>query len=179
MTHGFHVFAFALVVCFHAAAQKPNAESLGIAALQGTDACVAFPGAELSTPQSVRIVVDGAPQRLVTGTVTSQIAQPCRALENALVSGPYYSLQLDPGNDLSLDIGIVLPARTWAVAMRGRGAVATGRGRKNVTFRSCTGNEGVHLTAWSGDPLKGRRIWHEYFYLGYDVEPSCEPRDYE
>jgi len=30
---------------------------------------------------------------------------------------------------------------------------------------------------WAGAPLKSRRLWHEYYYLGYDVEPSCEARD--
>jgi len=46
-------------------------------------------------------------------------------------------------------------------------------------FRSCTSNEGLHLTAWRGKALTGRRVWHQYFALGYDVEPSCVPPDYE
>jgi hypothetical protein len=27
------------------------------------------------------------------------------------------------------------------------------------------------------DPLQSRRLWHQYFYLGYDVEPSCKDGD--
>ena len=27
------------------------------------------------------------------------------------------------------------------------------------TFRACTTREGVHLTVWSGEPLKGKRVW--------------------
>ena len=45
-------------------------------------------------------------------------------------------------------------------------------------FRSCTSNEGLHLTAWKGQPLKARRVWHNYFALHYDVEPSCVEADY-
>ena len=45
-------------------------------------------------------------------------------------------------------------------------------------FRQCTSSEGVHLTIWSGEPLKGTRRWHHYYYLGYDVEPSCNEADY-
>ena len=40
-------------------------------------------------------------------------------------------------------------------------------------FRDCTSTEGVHLTIWSGELLKGIKLWHAYFYLGYGVEPSC------
>jgi hypothetical protein len=44
-------------------------------------------------------------------------------------------------------------------------------------FRVCTSMEGLHLTVWSGMPLKGKRQWHRYFYLGYDVEPNCADSD--
>ena len=40
-------------------------------------------------------------------------------------------------------------------------------------FRACTSAEGVHLTIWSGRPPTERLRWHRYYYLGYDVEPSC------
>jgi hypothetical protein len=40
-------------------------------------------------------------------------------------------------------------------------------------YRSCASTEGVHLTVWAGEPHTGRRIWHAYYYLGYDVEPNC------
>jgi len=48
-----------------------------------------------------------------------------------------------------------------------------------LSFRVCTSGEGMHLTAWSGKLLAGKRVWHAYHYLGYDVEPNCKPKDYE
>ena len=51
-------------------------------------------------------------------------------------------------------------------------------GGKRLTFRVCTSGEGMHMTAWSGKPLAGKRVWHAYHYLGYDVEPNCTPKDY-
>lgn len=45
------------------------------------------------------------------------------------------------------------------------------------TFRACTSAEGAHLTVWSGKPLAGRRVWHAYYYLGYDTEMDCTPGD--
>lgn len=45
------------------------------------------------------------------------------------------------------------------------------------SYRACTSNEGVHLTVWTGDPVR-RRVWHHYHYLGYDVDPNCGEADY-
>jgi hypothetical protein len=45
-------------------------------------------------------------------------------------------------------------------------------------FRTCASGEGLHLTLWNGEPLKGVRVWHAYFYLGYDTEADCEEPDY-
>ena len=38
-----------------------------------------------------------------------------------------------------------------------------------ITLRRCASDEGLHLTAWRGK----KRIWHEYYYLGYAVESTC------
>ncbi|MEN8374789.1 MAG: hypothetical protein ABFS34_05015 [Gemmatimonadota bacterium] len=46
-------------------------------------------------------------------------------------------------------------------------------------FRACTSREGIHLTLWSGRPLVGERLWHSYFFLGYDVHPTCEEADFD
>lgn len=45
------------------------------------------------------------------------------------------------------------------------------------SFRACASLEGAHLTVWSGRPLAGRRLWHVYYYLGYDTEEDCTPGD--
>jgi len=34
------------------------------------------------------------------------------------------------------------------------------------------------ITTWAGKPLESRRLWHVYWYLGFDVEPSCVEKDY-
>jgi hypothetical protein len=44
-------------------------------------------------------------------------------------------------------------------------------------FRSCASAEGIHFTVWSGKPLNGKLRWHEYYYLGYDVSPTCAPQE--
>jgi hypothetical protein len=44
-------------------------------------------------------------------------------------------------------------------------------------LRACTSAEGIHFTIWTGVPLKGKLRWHQYYYLGYDVTPSCTPSE--
>lgn len=51
-------------------------------------------------------------------------------------------------------------------------------GAEEIRFRECASSEGLHLTAWRGKPLEGERVWHEYLYLGYDVEPDCTQADF-
>lgn len=43
-----------------------------------------------------------------------------------------------------------------------------------ATFRACTSHEGVHLTIWGGEPLKGARLWHRYVHFDYETEPRCQ-----
>ena len=47
---------------------------------------------------------------------------------------------------------------------------------RHAYFRSCASAEGLHLTVWSEAPL-GRRRFHAYHDLGYDVDPSCTEAD--
>jgi hypothetical protein len=48
----------------------------------------------------------------------------------------------------------------------------------DLTARACTSSEGIHVTLWAGPTLTGQVVWHRYYYLGYDVEPSCTDADY-
>lgn len=51
--------------------------------------------------------------------------------------------------------------------------------RGNVTFRACSSREGLHFSAWAGGVINRKKIWHRYYYLGYDVEPTCNDADFK
>lgn len=40
-------------------------------------------------------------------------------------------------------------------------------------YRVCTSTEGVHMTVWNGHWVENRRLWHDYYYLGYDLTATC------
>lgn len=60
-----------------------------------------------------------------------------------------------------------------------RGTVRGIVGSNELSFRSCTSMEGIHFTIWRGEALTGKRLWHDYYYLGYDTEPACKDEDFK
>lgn len=90
-----------------------------------------------------------------------------------------YELNVDTKhNDVRFGFGVIDAPGVFSAHA---GVVVADLDRDGVreTFRDCTSHEGVHLTIWSGQPLKGAKRWHAYFYLGYETEPSCVQRDFE
>jgi hypothetical protein len=122
----------------------------------GRSSCVARPR-PVAAGMAITLIDPDVPQR----RLPARIGQPlpsCEPLERAQISGPYYRIdQLTPPEESS-GVFIAVPSAT-----------ATG-----LQVRWCASSEGLHLTIWSGQPLESRRLWHAYYYLGYDVEPSCK-----
>jgi hypothetical protein len=58
-------------------------------------------------------------------------------------------------------------------------AFSFGAAYPDAQVRACTSGEGVHLSIWAGAPLTSTRLWRRYYYLGYDVVPSCDELDFE
>jgi hypothetical protein len=40
-------------------------------------------------------------------------------------------------------------------------------------------HRGLAFQYWAGSNLQEQEICRRYFYLGYDVEPTCTERDFE
>ncbi len=90
-----------------------------------------------------------------------------------------YKVKMDKSHhDVAFGFGII-DAPSILSAKAGKVVADLNRDGVFETFRDCTSREGAHLTICSGQPLKGSRLWHAYFYLGYDTEPSCVERDFE
>ncbi|HMS39868.1 MAG TPA: hypothetical protein PKE69_06555 [Pyrinomonadaceae bacterium] len=48
---------------------------------------------------------------------------------------------------------------------------------KSEYFRLCSGNEGTLFAIWTGKPLKGKQIWHSFYYVDYDTVLTCKKED--
>ena len=152
---------------------------IGVAAASADGhVCVAMLRPVLAPGATLTLVRPDSPQAVLVVTIV-QPAPGCEPLERALVPGPYYLA--------SRPTATAADSTTLWVALSGRGGTRdTGDGTivtqlspayPDAQVRSCTSQEGLHLTMWSGVPLTSQRLWHQYYYLGYDVEPSCDDRD--
>src|SRR5262245_34017884 len=172
------LIAALLSLVIHGAA--PSAP-IGVAAVtRDGQICVAMPAPALAPRAALTLIQPDRPQLPLNASVV-QPSPACEPLERALVPGPYYLVQ--PSSAITADsprLWVVLSGkvRTRRLAS-GVIAARLSAAHPAVGFRACTSTEGVHLTVWSGAPLVSQRLWHQYYYLGYDVEPSCGERDGE
>jgi hypothetical protein len=88
------------------------------------------------------------------GVIIGKIGTPVGACdENADLPGTSYSLTLEEESEYDgLGIGVLASHESG-----------------ELQFRDCTSSEGAHLTVWRGE----KNIWHRYYYVPYDTEPTC------
>jgi hypothetical protein len=166
----------AVLFAFVAARSQGPPVPAGLVIVDDGKAVLAMQGPGLRAGTSITLVGIDSRQRVWRARVVRSVeASP--AMTRHETSGPYYEIAADPGQ---------APLPALAVAVTGRpqarrtGAFVILRLVEppvSVRVRSCASSEGLHLTMWAGEPLKSRRLWHAYYYLGYDVEPNCQPAD--
>jgi len=93
--------------------------------------------------------------------------------------GPFYELGLDAGANSPPGLAIAVLGTVNARLVGGEFRLHLDARYRAARVRSCSSQEGLHLTLWSGEPLKSVRLWHSYWYLGFDVEPNCREEDYQ
>jgi hypothetical protein len=165
-----------------AGATVPGTPRFGVVASEGGVACLAMGGPRLTAGEPIVVVTPDEPQRLFPAQVQGPLGTPgegaCATLQRALVDGPYYRITgFPPRSGQPGPIAVAILGQVQVVLTTAAGRLTYGRGNGPISVRSCSSREGVHLTAWAGTPLRGRRLWHAYWYLGYDVEPSCTEGD--
>jgi len=144
------------------------APKLGVALLSpDTVACATFLGEPRKTGDQVYLFLL-SPPRVVDGWIQARITESCNAGANAEALS--YVVRLRHPISNTAEIGIALYDPSARVEYQaGEYLVSTVGATAPLRFRHCTSAEGVHLTAWR----ENRRTWHEYWYLGSDVEPTC------
>ena len=123
------------------------------------------------------VPVEGEPHRpeVRRGKIIAKLAAPC---DNINAQADDYSYRLDANNLDNEKIYIAVMAQPNSLRM-GSGEITARFGQRELNFRACTSTEGVHFSAWSGTLPKEKMVWRRYFYLGYDVEPTCAEREFE
>ena len=167
------IFGVGLVCCscfvVEAATASPR---MGVAELHadGT-ACITLAGTPIRSGEHFWIVLFDPP-RIVDGTISGRKTEVCRVgLEDA---GQAYGarMRFDFGTEGELGIA-VFAAGSRAEFVEGEFVFHTPEAKTPLSFRRCASQEGLHVTAWRGN----RRTWHEYVYLGMDLEADCSDEE--
>ena len=135
-----------------------------------TTACAAFRGEPPHAGDHVFLFTLDASE-VVDGWVVGPAREPC----NPALDAPAYSVRLRrPLSDASGPGIALLDPSARVEYLDGEFVVRTEGAASPLRFRQCASNEGLHLTAWRGN----RRTWHEYWYLGFDVESNCTEKEF-
>ncbi len=148
----------------------------GIAVTSAGRCTLAMAGPALQVGSMVTLIAIGKRQESYTAVVTRRLSESA-IMATHDVTGPYYDLASEGGRELP-NLAVAVPGRPAVRRLGNTISLRLGRQQPDVQVRSCTSREGAHLTLWAGTPLKAPRLWHAYFYLGYDVEMDCTPADY-
>jgi hypothetical protein len=147
--------------------------------------CLRISDPNLTDGTDVSFVLPEKPQRVIRATVAGKAAGDCSRHPGTDPEGSFYLLKLvGSGRAINLAepmipaIALVRPAGPVSVKRGTASGDLDGDGRPEF-FRVCTSTEGDHLTIWTGRPLLGKRRWHSYYYLGFDVVPNCKKKDFQ
>ncbi len=158
---------------------------IGVIALQEDGSiCLSIKKADISRGTTVMIVspsVQGTSLKatLLSGEVISRSRGPCNIPEAAEYGDSSYTVRVVKGKLINGYPYFAILTSPHSLVIKGGEITGDLDGDGTLEhFRECTSNEGVHFTVWTGTLLKGIRRWHRYFYLGYDVEPTCTEADY-
>lgn len=146
------------------------------------NACLITSNAGLNNGLPINIIILSSRQSVMKARIKEKLDRSCS--DNPDVrDASFYSLDFGSSNNESKlkemqALAIAVVSSTRVVVQYGKASVDLDNDGRREYFRKCTSNEGVHLTVWSGQPLRGKRRWHFYYYLGYDVIPSCKKKDF-
>jgi hypothetical protein len=151
---------------------------VGVAAIDGARHCLALVGDALETGAPVVLIAIDEPQRLYRAVVVRPLRE-CAILNSRDTPGPYYAIGPETASGPEPpNLAVAIVGHPDARVVGGQVWLRLSDAVPHAQVRRCASSEGLHLTVWSGTPLKSVRLWHAYWYLGFDVEPDCRPADY-
>jgi hypothetical protein len=146
----------------------------------GTRLCFGSSDLTLVAGTPVTVVHPAFPQYATTGKLERRSKSPCFPPPIASPDSMQYVVNA-PGDTIGRrGVPIIILGKLPDAQMVGDTVtLVIEPGKTPWRFRECASMEGIHTTAWSGIPLSAPRRWHAYYYLGYDLEPDCQPADFE
>jgi hypothetical protein len=170
------MLALCLLVLTTVSCSRPQAAQLPIAQRVGwiDSNCLAIDNKMLQEGMPITVVAFGDSEsivdaKIVRPTQSAALCPPLHEDRRAINSknSSFYEILPADGRKVELGIGLI-----GNVSRAGSGLDADGNGKVDH-FTHCTTSEGISFGIWSDAPYKGKALWSGYYYLGYDVDPTC------
>lgn len=172
-----YIKLFLLAFLFGSLNSLAAQEKFGIITSQNDVLCASFGENPPEIGSVVKIVETQSPQYFFEGRLGGE-SEACKVLEKAEVPGPYF-IVTSIKKVAEPFVGIVVLSKNTLSVVNNEVLLGAADSKEIIYFRSCTSQEGLHFSSWLGQPLKGAQLWRVYYYLGYDVEPGCDERDFK
>lgn len=162
-----------------AAEYLPGANAFGAFTSESQDGlsgCTSLASGNVRIGMPVNVVVLSDPQRLLRGEIVSRSTAQCSRYFQASEAAAFYDVAIRHGRFQPDELGIVVLPGLPVAQQKGAPVLAQFRGRR-YGFFECSSSEGVHVGVRSA-AAGHTTIWHDYIYLGIDVDPTCRKADY-
>jgi len=142
---------------------------IGIAVSTNGRTCLAIHNANVAPSTPVTLVSPMPPEIFIQAEIAGPSQSACPVSKDVDSTVSNYDIRLSQGSvpKLTPVIAILGASAPFSMGPNNNVQADLDQNGKIETFRACSGNNGIHLTVWSGKPLDGTLLWHGYYY-----EPS-------
>lgn len=132
--------------------------------------CIAIKNNSLKQGTQVDITVLGKEQRRISAEIVKETDDitGCfglyedRAAINKSENRRFYTLNIQDADTNFIAIGLINTNNRL-----------THKDLETKVFGSCETSEGMNFYIWKEKEFKDKPLWTDYYYLGYDVTPTC------
>jgi hypothetical protein len=174
-----------------AAAPATYTPRIGIAVSTNGRTCVAIHNANVSSNTPVTLVSPMPPQTFMQAEIAGPSQSACPISKDVDPTVSNYDIHVSQGSiqnnsdqngpvqKLTPLIAVLGASAPFSTAANNAVQADLDQNGKHKTFRACSGNDGIHLTVWSGNALDGALLWHGYYYEPSNpgLGPSCTPKE--
>jgi hypothetical protein len=152
---------------------------IGTGVSTGSRTCAAIHNGNLTNGAAVTLVSPMTPPTSVTGTITGVAQQPCPITQNVDTTASNYNIDIQGSVPKLTPLIVLVGTPPVTIDSNNVARADLDQTSHPVSFKACSVDNGLHLTAWSGDPLKSTMLWHGFYYESGNpgTAPACTPAE--
>ena len=149
---------------------------IGIAVRTDSRTCVAIQNSTVTAGTQLTVISPVGQASVMPATISGPSETPCPITKEVQPGMSSYNLDLgqnEPPKLTPLIAVLADPSNFKIVNNVVQGDLE--QNGKTESFRACDSADGVHLSAWNGNPLSGTPLWQGYYYESGNpgTAPAC------